>query len=63
MFGSRRRRVLVGLAAGMLAITAACSSQGGAQNTGGAGSPTSSPRITIAMVTHAPPGDVFCHGR
>jgi simple sugar transport system substrate-binding protein len=57
MFGFRRRRVVVGLAAGLLMATAACSSQGGAQNAAPAA--TESPRLTIAMVTHAPPGDVF----
>jgi simple sugar transport system substrate-binding protein len=60
MFGSRKRRVVVGLAAGLLLATAACSSQGGAQNAqGNAGGATNTPRLTIAMVTHAPPGDVF----
>jgi simple sugar transport system substrate-binding protein len=57
MFGFRRRRVVVGVAAGLLLATAACSSQGGAQSAAPAA--TNSPRLTIAMVTHAPPGDVF----
>ena len=57
MFGFRRRRAVVGLAAGLLMATAACSSQGGAQNA--APGAAESPRLTIAMVTHAPPGDVF----
>ena len=57
MFGFRRRRVVVGVAAGLLLATAACSSQGGAQSA--APTATNSPRLTIAMVTHAPPGDVF----
>ena len=34
MFGSRSRRVVVGLAAGLLMATAACSSQGGAAERG-----------------------------
>ena len=56
MFGSRSRRVVVGLAAGLLMATAACSSQGGAQNTagGGSGSAADSPRLTFAMISHAP---------
>ena len=58
MFGSRRRRVLIGLVAGMLAATAACSSQGGAQKNAAPGG-GDMPRLTIAMVTHAPPGDAF----
>jgi simple sugar transport system substrate-binding protein len=57
MFGFRRRRVVIGIAAGLLMATAACSSQGGAQSAAPAG--PDSPRLTIAMVTHAPPGDVF----
>jgi len=57
MFGFRRRRVVVGVAAGLLMATAACSSQGGAQSAAPAA--TNSPRLTIAMVTHAPSGDVF----
>ena len=61
MFGSRSRRVVVGLAAGLLMATAACSSQGGAQNTagGGAGTAADSPRMTFAMISHAPDGDAF----
>jgi len=61
MFGSRSRRVVVGLAAGLLMATAACSSQGGAQNTagGGGGTGADSPRLTFAMISHAPEGDAF----
>jgi len=61
MFGSRSRRVVVGLAAGLLMATAACSSQGGAQNTagGGGGTAADSPRLTFAMISHAPEGDAF----
>ena len=61
MFGSRSRRVVVGLAAGLLMATAACSSGGGAQNApgGGAGTAANSPRMTFAMISHAPEGDAF----
>jgi len=50
-----RRSLQVGVAV-MAAATAlaACSSQGGAQNTGGTGK-----SYTIAMVTHEAPGDTF----
>ena len=60
MFGFRKRRVVVGLAAGLLLATAACSSQGGAQrNDAAAAGATNQPRLTIAMITHAPAGDAF----
>ena len=62
MFGSRSRREVVGLAAGLLMATAACSSQGGAQSTaggGGGGTAPDSPRLTFAMISHAPDGDAF----
>jgi simple sugar transport system substrate-binding protein len=59
MFGFRTRRVAVGLAAGLLLATAACSSQGGAQNNNATAGATDQPRLTIAMITHAPPGDAF----
>ena len=63
MFGSRSRRVLVGLAAGLLMATAACSSQGGAQSASGGGTggaaAADSPRLTFAMISHAPDGDAF----
>ena len=61
MFGSRSRRVVVGLAAGLLMATAACSSGGGAQSAsgGGTGTAANSPRMTFAMVSHAPEGDAF----
>lgn len=50
-------RVLAVAAA--LAVTAtACSSQGGAQNQPDAGGAGGEP-VTIAMVTHSPPGDTF----
>jgi simple sugar transport system substrate-binding protein len=61
MFGSRSRRMVVGLAAGVLMATAACSSQGGAPSaSGGAtGAAANSPRMTFAMISHAPEGDAF----
>ncbi len=61
MFGSRSRRVVVGVAAGLLMATAACSSGGGAQSAsgGGTGTAANSPRMTFAMVSHAPEGDAF----
>lgn len=60
MFGSRRRRVVLGLATGLLMATAACSSSGGAQNApAGGGGGTDSPRMTFAMISHAPDGDAF----
>ena len=58
MFGSRRRRVVVGLAAPAMA-TAACSSQGGAQSTGQEARRRPTPSVTFAMVWHAPEGDAF----
>jgi simple sugar transport system substrate-binding protein len=50
------RRSLQAVVAVVAAATAlaACSSQGGAQNTGGSGE-----KYTIAMVTHEAPGDTF----
>jgi simple sugar transport system substrate-binding protein len=45
----------------MLALTA-CSSQGGRApeaNTGGGGQAVSTPRLKIALITHAPAGDTF----
>jgi simple sugar transport system substrate-binding protein len=61
MFGSRSRRAVVGLAAGLLMATAARSSSGGAQNApaGGGGTAADSPRMTFAMISHAPEGDAF----
>ena len=61
MFGSRKRRVLVGLAAGLVMATAACSSSGGAQNapSAGGGAAGDTPRMTFAMISHAPEGDAF----
>ena len=57
MFDFRLRRIVVGLAAATLLAATACSSQGGAQQQD-AGS-ANSPRLTIAMITHGAPGDVF----
>src|SRR5688500_4243282 len=60
MFGSRKRRLVVGLAAGLLLATAACSSGGGAQDTPqGGGTGADLPRLTFAMISHAPEGDAF----
>jgi simple sugar transport system substrate-binding protein len=59
MFKLSMRRAGVGLAAGLLLATAACSSQGGAQSQQSSGGVTDTPRLTIAMVTHGAPGDVF----
>ena len=59
MFTTARRRLLVGVTAALaLAAMAACSSTGGAQNSGASTSPTSK-RLTIAMISHAPEGDAF----
>ena len=62
---SRRRVQLLGLSAALAVSLAACSSSGGAQEeepaAGGAaaGGGVDTERFTIAMVTHAPPGDAF----
>jgi simple sugar transport system substrate-binding protein len=60
----RTRKVAYAALVGIAAIgLAACSSQGGAQNqpagSGAAGGQASTPRMTFAMVTHAPQGDTF----
>jgi simple sugar transport system substrate-binding protein len=47
-----------GIAAALLMGTAACSSSGGAQNSASGGS-SDMPRLTIAMISHAPEGDAF----
>jgi simple sugar transport system substrate-binding protein len=57
MFSPWQRRVLVAAAAALTLASAACSSTGGARNEQAAAG--NSPRLTIAMITHAPPGDVF----
>ena len=58
-----RRLAAVALVAGLTVAAAGCSSTGGKkseQNSGGVGGgKASTPQITIAMVTHAAPGDTF----
>src|SRR2546423_9762205 len=58
-----RRLAAIALVAGLAVAAAGCSSSGGKkseQNSGGvAGGKASTPQITIAMVTHAAPGDTF----
>src|SRR3982751_194391 len=58
-----RRLAAIALVAGLAVAVAGCSSSGGKkseQNSGGvAGGKASTPQITIAMVTHAAPGDTF----
>jgi simple sugar transport system substrate-binding protein len=58
MFGSRRRRALVVVAAAFALATAACSSSGGAASQSGAAA-NGLPRLTFAMISHAPEGDAF----
>ena len=59
---SWRRAAVAAVAIPMLALTA-CSSQGGRapeSNSGGGGGPAAStPRMKIALITHAPAGDTF----
>jgi len=69
MFGPNKRRVLIGVAAGLALFTAACSSTGGSaanstpEGSGGAaaggGAVADTPRYTFAMISHAPAGDAF----
>jgi simple sugar transport system substrate-binding protein len=64
MFRQGRRLAVVALVAGLALAVAGCSSTGGKkseQNTGVAagGGKANTPQITIAMVTHAAPGDTF----
>jgi simple sugar transport system substrate-binding protein len=58
-----QRRLLAAMTAALLLATAACSSGGGRQEeqaaTGGGGQAAETPRLTIAMVTAAAPGDPF----
>jgi simple sugar transport system substrate-binding protein len=56
MLVPRRRRTVAGVAAALVLTTAACSSSGGAQEEGGG---AETPRLTIAMISHAPEGDAF----
>jgi simple sugar transport system substrate-binding protein len=57
------KRASAALIAGLALITAACSSAGGAQEeeagSGGAAGQANTPEMTIAMVTHAGPGQTF----
>jgi simple sugar transport system substrate-binding protein len=59
MFGSRRRRALVVVAAAFALATAACSSSGGAASQSGGAAANGLPRLTFAMISHAPEGDAF----
>ena len=68
MFGLNKRRVLIGVAAGLALCTAACSSSGGAAANSstaqsgaasGGGAVADTPRYTFAMISHAPAGDAF----
>jgi simple sugar transport system substrate-binding protein len=60
MFRTGKRSVaLVATLAGAALITAACSSQGGAQNQPSAGGDATAQQYTIAMITHESPGDSF----
>ncbi|GGG25791.1 sugar ABC transporter substrate-binding protein [Rhodococcoides trifolii] len=57
-----RRRVSIVVALAAATTLAACSSTGGApESSGGGGNAgtADTPRATIAMITHAPPGDTF----
>jgi simple sugar transport system substrate-binding protein len=58
MFGSRRRRALVVVAAAFALATAACRSSGGAASQSGPAA-NGLPRLTFAMISHAPEGDAF----
>ena len=56
-----RRAAVAAVAVPMLALTA-CSSQGGRApeaNNGGGGQVASTPRMKVALITHAPAGDTF----
>jgi ABC-type sugar transport system substrate-binding protein len=64
MIQLRRHPLLMALVAMLLFAVAACSSEGGKQEeeqaaTGGGGQAASTPRIKVAMVTHAVAGDTF----
>ena len=58
-----RRTVSIALMACLAVSTAACSSQGGAQEEeqapGGSAGRADTPKMTIAMINHASPGDTF----
>jgi simple sugar transport system substrate-binding protein len=57
------KTALAALAAALLVTATACSSEGGAQEESGGGGGSAgqadTPRMTVAMVTHAAPGDTF----
>ncbi|MCU1663807.1 MAG: sugar transporter substrate-binding protein [Pseudonocardia sp.] len=55
--GKSMRALAVAAALGV--ALAACSSQGGARNEGGSGSPAGGKTYTIAMITHEQAGDTF----
>jgi simple sugar transport system substrate-binding protein len=64
MWNARSRALSVALLACLAVTTAACSSQGGKQeesggSSGGGTNTAAGPRLTFAMVTHAPAGDTF----
>ena len=60
---SRKPTVYAAMLAAVLIVVAACSSSGGKnaaqQSSGPAAGHASTPRYTIAMITHASPGDTF----
>ncbi len=60
---SRKPTVYAAMLAAVLLVVAACSSSGGKnaaqQSSGPAAGHASTPRYTIAMITHASPGDTF----
>jgi len=59
--GRTRRIAAAGCAAALVALTACSSTGGKPQETGGemASGQADTPRFTVAMVTHGPPGDTF----
>ncbi|TQC50732.1 sugar ABC transporter substrate-binding protein [Rhodococcus sp. WS4] len=61
-FPNRRRVAVLACASALVMSLAACSSTGGKPDSSGSGigaGTADTPRITIAMVTHAAPGDTF----
>jgi simple sugar transport system substrate-binding protein len=65
LFKLPKRRLLVAGTAVLLLATAACSSTGGSQTTSSSAAPAAggaavtTPRMTFAMISHAPAGDAF----
>ncbi len=62
MFGMRRRALLALPAVALLVATAACSGGGKAPaptNTSDAGQAADTPKLTVALISHAPAGDAF----